>query len=149
MKEHKDYHDIIGGVLMVGVGLFAIVHGRQYEFGELQRMGPGYFPVVLGAVLALIGVLIAVPAMLRKGTAVHVQWKTFALIMGSIVVFAVSLKTLGIVLATFLSVLVSSLADNETRWKGRLLTCAGVSLLTYVVFILGLSMIIPVWPWSP
>lgn len=149
MKSHKDYHDIIGGLVMMGFGLFAAVHARQYEFGELTRMGAGFFPVVLGSVLAVIGLLIAVPAMFRKGSPVHVEWKTFAFIMASIVVFALFLKTLGIILATALSVTVSSMADRETTWKSRGMIAVGVAAITYVVFILGLSMIIPVWPWSP
>lgn len=149
MKAQKDLHDIIGGLLMLAIGLFAAIKGQEYEFGVLQRMGPGYFPVVLGTMLAIMGLIIAVPAFFRSGSAVQVAWKSFLLIMASIVVFALTLKSLGIVVATALSVVVSSLADNETRWKGRLLIAAGVALLTYVIFIMGLSMVLPVWPWSP
>jgi len=43
---------------------------------------------------------------------------------------------------------VSSLADRQTRWKGRLFIAAGVALVTYLVFALSLGMVLPVWPWS-
>lgn len=147
MKQ-KDYHDIAGGLALSALGVFAAVYAQQYEFGDLNRMGPGYFPVVLGGLLALLGLLIAIPAFLRQGQAIHVEWKTFVLVIGSLLVFAFTLKTLGLIVATVATVVISTLADRETRWKGRLITAAGVALVTYLVFSLGLRMVLPVWPWS-
>lgn len=146
--KSKDTRDIVGGLGLAALGLFAAYYARQYEFGDLHRMGPGYFPVALGLILAALGLLVAVPAFMRQGEPVVVLWKTFALIMVSIVVFAATLKPLGLVLATALSVIVSTLADHETRWKGRLIIAAGVALVTYLIFSLGLRMVLPVWPWS-
>jgi uncharacterized protein YybS (DUF2232 family) len=144
----QDRQDIIGGLALTALGVFAAVHAQTYDFGSLNRMGPGYFPVALGVILALLGLLIAIPAFRRRGQPIQVEWKTFALVMGSIVAFALTLKLLGLVLATALAVIISSLADHETRWKGRLVLAAGVSAVTYVVFSLGLSMVLPIWPWS-
>ncbi|GAB3188327.1 tripartite tricarboxylate transporter TctB family protein [Hydrogenophaga aquatica] len=147
---HKDTRDIVGGWLMTAAGLFAAWYASQnYEFGELHRMGPGYFPVALGLVLAVLGVLIALPAMLRRGEAIQVEWKTFALVTLSIVVFAFLLKTAGLVLATVASVLVSSLADREITWRARVLVAVGVAAITWGVFSFGLGMTLPTWPWSP
>lgn len=146
--KHKDIRDIVGGLGLTVLGLAAALVARDYEFGTLNRMGPGYFPIVLGILLALLGLLIAIPAFFRSGTSVNVEWKTFALVMTSIVVFAASLKTLGLIAATVLSVIVSLLADRQTRWKGRLVIAAGVAVVTYLVFAVGLSMVLPVWPWS-
>ena len=146
--SHKDTHDIVGGLALTALGVFAAVYARQYEFGELNRMGPGYFPVALGVIVAVLGLIIAIPAFFRRGQPIHVEWKTFALVMASLVAFALTLKVLGLVLATVLAVIISSLADNNTRWKGRLIISAGVAAITYVVFIGGLSMVLPVWPWS-
>jgi hypothetical protein len=99
--------------------------------------------------LTVLGLMIAVPAFFRSGPAIQVKWKTFALVMASIVAFALTLKVLGLVLATVLAVVVATLADNETRWKSRLMIAAGVALITYLVFGLGLGMVLPTWPWSP
>ena len=145
----KDVRDIIGGLGMAAVGLFAVVYGQRYEFGDLNRMGPGYFPVVLGLLLAGLGVLIALPAFFRRGEPVTVAWKTFGLVMTSLLVFASTLKLLGLVLASALAVLVASLADNTPGWKWRIATAAGIALVTWVVFKLGLGMVLPSWPWSP
>ncbi|MBS3997745.1 MAG: tripartite tricarboxylate transporter TctB family protein [Hydrogenophaga sp.] len=145
---NKDMQDIIGGLALTALGVFAAVHAQTYEFGSLTRMGAGYFPVALGVILALLGLLIAVPAFFRRGQPIRVEWKTFALVMGGIVAFALTLKVLGLVLATALSVVISSLADRDTRWKGRIFLAIGVAAVTYVVFSMGLSMVLPIWPWS-
>lgn len=147
--KHKDMQDVLGGLALAALGTFAAVYAQRYEFGDLNRMGAGFFPVTLGALLAVLGLMIAVPAFFRSGPAINVQWKTFALVMASIVAFALTLKLLGLILATMLTVVLASLADNETRWKGRLMVAAGVALITYLVFGLGLSMVLPIWPWSP
>ena len=148
MKD-KDFRDIIGGLGLAAIGLFAVVYGQRYEFGDLNRMGPGYFPVVLGLMLGGLGALIALPAFFRRGDSITVAWKTFGLVMASILVFSFTLKLLGLVLASALAVLVASFADNVPGWTWRLLTAAGIALITWVVFKLGLGMVLPTWPWSP
>jgi hypothetical protein len=145
----KDIRDIIGGLGLAAVGVFAVIYGQRYEFGDLNRMGPGYFPVALGMMLAVLGVLITLPAFFRRGEPITVVWKTFALVMASIVAFAFTLKLLGLVFATAIAVLVASLADNAPGWKWRLFTAAGIAVITWLVFKLGLSMVLPTWPWSP
>ena len=146
--KSKDMQDIVGGLAVTALGIFAAIYAQKYEFGDLNRMGPGYFPVALGVVLALLGLLIAIPAFMRQGDPIEVRWKTFALVLGSIVAFALTLKVLGLIFATALAVMISSLADNETRWKGRILLAIGVAAVTYVVFGFALGMVLPAWPWS-
>ncbi|MBA4264963.1 MAG: tripartite tricarboxylate transporter TctB family protein [Comamonadaceae bacterium] len=146
--KSKDMQDLVGGLAVMALGIFAAIYAQRYEFGDLNRMGPGYFPVALGVVLAVLGLLIAVPAFLRNGEKIHVEWKTFLLVLGSIVVFALTLKVLGLILATVLAVIVSSLADRETRWKGRIILAIGVAAVTYMVFGFGLGMVLPAWPWN-
>lgn len=145
----KDTRDIVGGVAMTALGAFAAWHAYgNYELGELNRMGPGYFPIALGLLLAFLGLIIAIPAMMREGEGIEVSWKTFALVTVSIGVFALLLKTLGLVVATIGAVILSSLADNEISWRARILTAVSIAFITWLVFAYGLSMILPVWPWS-
>jgi hypothetical protein len=146
--KSKDMQDLVGGAALTALGIFAAIYAQRYEFGELNRMGPGYFPVALGVVLTVLGLLIAIPAFFRTGEKIHVEWKTFLLVLGSIVVFALTLKVIGLILATALAVIVSSLADRETRWKGRIILAIGVAAITYMVFGFGLGMVLPAWPWN-
>ncbi len=147
---NRDLRDILGGLAMMAIGLFVAWYAyNEYDMGRMARMGPGFFPVSLGLILATIGFFITVPAFFRPGSPIKVEVRTLISITLGVVVFALLLRTLGIVLATMASVLVSSLADRSVSWKGRVAISIGISFVTWLVFIKGLSMIIPVWPWSP
>lgn len=143
----KNYRDLLGGLLVAAIGLFAALYGQRYEFGSLQQMGPGFFPILLGAGLLLLGGAIAAPAWRRQGKAkpIRVEWRTGGLVLGSVVVFALALQTLGLVIATLAAVLLASLADRGLRWPGRLKLAAGITLLTVLIFVTGLGMIVPLW----
>jgi hypothetical protein len=146
----KDYRDILSGLLMLFIGLGVSWYSYQhYEVGTLNRMGPGFFPVSLGLVLAVIGFFIALPALFRPGSSMKVEIKTLILITLSIAIFALTLRSMGILFATAAAVLISSTADNELTWKGRIFIALGVASLVWLVFIYGLSMVLPTWPWSP
>jgi hypothetical protein len=148
--RHRDTQDLVGGLALMALGLFAAYYAHEhYEIGNLRRMGPGFFPVSLGLTLAVLGVLVALPAWFRQGTAIQPAWKTLGLVTLSLVVFSFTLKTLGLIAATALAVLLSSMADRSVAWKTRGLLCVGVAAVTYLIFIMGLGMHLPVWPWSP
>jgi hypothetical protein len=148
--RHRDTQDLVGGLALTALGLFAAYYAHEhYEIGNLRRMGPGFFPVSLGLTLAVLGVLVALPAWFRQGPVIRPAWKTLFLVISSLLVFSFTLKTLGLVVATVLAVLLSSLADQSIRWKNRGLLCVGVSAVTYLIFIMGLNMVLPIWPWSP
>lgn len=147
MKTTRDIHDLVGGLLMTATGLFFALYGQQYEFGTPARMGPGYFPVVLGWVLAVLGLLVAVPAWWRRGTTVTVQWSNLFWCVLSLLVFAFTLRLLGVVVSSFLAALLS-LVPSAMRLRTRLTVCAVVALLTTLIFPFALQKILPIWPWS-
>jgi len=144
----RDLRDVLGGLLMVAIGGFAAIYGQRYDMGQLQMMGPGYFPVVLGLLLAALGVFIAVPALFRAGTAIEIQWKSLFWVTASLLVFAGLLDVLGLILSTMLCVITSSLASN-LPWRTKFILAGCVALMTYLIFSLGLGMLFPLWPWSP
>ncbi|TSE24000.1 Tripartite tricarboxylate transporter TctB family protein [Tepidimonas sediminis] len=145
----RDVRDLIGGLLMAAVGAAAALYAQaHYELGELRNMGPGFFPVVLGWVLAVLGVLIALPALLRPGESIQLAGRAALCVIGSIVVFGLLLKPAGLVPATVAAVLVASLADARFTWRTRLLTAAAIAALAWLIFIAGLGMVLPSWPWS-
>ena len=148
--RHRDTQDLVGGLALTALGLFAAYYAHEhYEIGNLRRMGPGFFPVSLGLTLAVLGILVALPAWFRQGPVIQPAWKTLGLVTLSLVVFSLTLKTLGLIVATSLSVLLSSIPDRGIQWKNRWLLCIGVSVVTYLIFITGLGMLLPLWPWSP
>lgn len=147
MKTNRDNHDLVGGLLMTATGLFFALYATRYDFGTSARMGPGYFPVVLGWILTVLGLLIAVPAWWRRGARISVQWNNLLWCIVSLLVFAFSLQTLGLVIASFVTALVS-LVPSAMTLRTRLAVCAVVTLLTVLIFAIGLQMILPLWPWN-
>lgn len=147
--RHRDLQDLIGGVLLAALGVFVALYAQRYDFGTPARMGPGFFPHWLGWILAALGVLIALPAWFRRSAApLQVQWRNLLFVLGAIVLFAFTLKLVGLVLATFAAAFVATLAERDFGWRGRMMVAAGVSAVTVAIFIGGLSMVLPVWPWN-
>jgi hypothetical protein len=146
--KHRDSLDIVGGALMIAVGLFAALYARRYDFGTPARMGPGFFPQILGWVLAMLGLLIVWPALTRAGPKAEIRWKSGFFVIASIVVFGLALKSLGVLLATFAAAFVASLADDDITWPGRVAMGAGVAVITAAIFVWGLGMVLPVWPFE-
>jgi len=144
----RDQIDLIGGLLMMVIGVFVALYAQQYQFGTPARMGPGFFPQLLGWILVGLGLMIAVPAWFRGGEAPQVQWKNALFAVSALLIFAVLLRPGGLLLATFSAAFVASLADNRSALLGRLLISAGVTALASLIFVGGLRMALPLWPLS-
>ena len=144
----RDSTDLISGLFLTALGLFFVFYAQRYNMGTLNRMGPAYFPVALGAVLALLGLLIAVPAWSRAGEGPDVSWKTLFIVISSVVLFGATLQTMGVVFATMTTLVIGSLADNDITWRERGILMVTVPPIIYLIFIFGLGMTVPVWPWS-
>lgn len=132
---------------MTAAGLFFAIYGRQYDMGTSARMGPGYFPIILGWALAVIGLMIAIPAWWRKGTALVIQWSNLFWCVLSLLSFAATLYSLGVVVASFVASLLA-LVPSKMPLLTRMIVCAVVALLTTLIFPIALQMMLPIWPWS-
>lgn len=144
----RDYADILGGILLVVLGLAVAWYSNRYEFGELSAMGPGFFPRVLGYLLAGLGVLVVLPALRRPAELPTVQKKSTLFVCLAVLVFALCLSRLGLALTVALTVIVASLADKETTWRARLIYAVAISALTVVIFKFALNMTVPLWWWE-
>ena len=118
---------------MFALGLGAILHGMTYQMGTLSRMGPGFFPVWLGAILALMGVAIvagaaaAEPRIEEKRGPMH--WRAWILIPLSIVAFIVLGNYGGLLPATFALVFISALADRQNTLKNALVLSLAIMVV--------------------
>ena len=107
----RDHQGSAGGLVLILVGLFATIQARQYDFGSISHMGPGFFPTILGLLLAFLGALIFLSALKgQKESRIRVQWRSLGFILASIIVFACTLQRLGLVPSVFAVVVVASLA---------------------------------------
>lgn len=143
----RDWPDIFGGLILAAIGAGAVVWAAMYyDMGTLRRMGPGFFPVVLGAALFLLGLVVALPALGRAADAPKIEPGTAAAVLAAILIFAFGLSRLGLAGATAATVLVATLPAPRKGWVWRVLLAVAVTTLTVLVFSLGLQMTLPIWP---
>ena len=141
--------DFLSGLMFIVVGLSFSWVARGYSMGTAARMGPGYFPFWLGIVLAILGVIVALSSMSREGESDRMaRWdlKTLLWILGSVVLFGLVLRPLGMVLSVVLLVLVSSIASHEFSWKGAVLNAVALVVISVGAFVYGINLQMPVWP---
>ena len=142
----RDYY---AGGLMILLGVGAAVTGAGYRFGSLARMGPGFMPVVLGVVLAFLGVLIAGTALASseddggKFLPDNPQWFGWLCILGGPVLFIILGLYGGMIPAIFGCVFVCALGDNTATYKSSAILAAGVTVFGVLLFHYLLSIPFP------
>jgi hypothetical protein len=133
----RDYY---AGGLMLLLGVGAAVTGSGYKFGTLARMGPGFMPVVLGIVLALLGLLIAGTALGssepddKKFLPDNPQWFGWLCIIGGPVLFIIFGEFGGMIPAVFACVFVCALGDKTATYKSSAVLAACVTAFGVVLF---------------
>lgn len=143
----RDLHDLGWGAALALTGLAVAGYAcASYDMGSLRRMGPGFFPVALGMLLAGLGALIAVPAMSRPGQSRPFAWPETIAVVAALLVFGVALERLGVLLTTAMTVLIASSVAPRRGLAWRLVLSAAVTVLVWLVFVRGLNMSLPVWP---
>ncbi|AVA34984.1 putative tricarboxylic transport membrane protein [Cupriavidus metallidurans] len=145
----RSQKDFASGLMFILVGLGFSFVARGYSMGTAAKMGPGYFPFLLGLVLAILGALVLMGSLSSKGEEDQLaRWdlKTLLWILGSVVLFGLLLKPLGMVLSVFVLVMVSSMASHEFSWKGALLNSVVLVLIALGAFVYGINLQMPVWP---
>jgi hypothetical protein len=141
--------DFWSGALFLAVGTFFVVQSRSYRIGTAMQMGPAYFPTVLGALLALIGLVLVVRALVKPGFAVgRLAFGKVGLITLATVLFALLLRRTGLIAALVLLVLTSAYASRRFRWPVALILAAALAAGSSLLFVRLLQLPLPlVGPW--
>ena len=145
-----DYRDLIGGVLITIAGAGAMYHSlTAFEVGTAARMGPGYFPALVGGLLMLCGIMILIPALLREGPMPTFELRPLLWISLSILAFALLVISFGLVPAIIAQTILAGISDSKLSWRGSLILAAVLSAGATLVFKAGLGVILPTfaWPW--
>jgi hypothetical protein len=147
-----DYtRDYYAGALMLLLGLGALTQGMTYNVGSLTQMGPGFFPVALGTILALLGIAIAGTARRESSTATEklpAEWRGWICILLSIVAFVVLGKYGGLLPATFAIVFISALGDRQNTISKALVLASATSAVCIVIFWWALQLRFPLFTWG-
>ena len=155
IKSQKDFWS---GLMFLTIGIAFAWGATNYTIGEGARMGPGYFPLMLGILLALIGVFIVFEAMVvetEDGEPIgKFAWKPLLFIIGSNVVFGICLggipklgiPALGLIVGIYALTFIASMAGDEHKNKEVLILATVLAIMSYLAFIVLLKLQFPVWP---
>jgi hypothetical protein len=139
--------DFWSGLLFVAFGLAAIIIGSNYPLGTAARMGPGYFPRILGILLIVLGGVLVLRSLRLQGPRVPpFVWKPTLIVLGTVEVFGFVVEQIGLLLSTIGLIFFSSMASFEFRWKEALMSGIFFAVLAIAVFVLGLKLQLPIWP---
>jgi hypothetical protein len=142
----RDNRDFLAGLLFLVIGAVAVAVARDYPMGSAMRMGSGWFPTVLGAVLCLFGLYLMVRGV-RSGETVRGGWgwRPLALVSLSILLFGFLMPRVGLIPALAAMFFSSALAGREFRFKEVLVLTVLMSAFAVGVFVYGLKLYYPLF----
>ncbi len=144
IRHRKDF---FAGLIFIIVGVIALAIGREYSLGTTTRMGPGYFPAMLGWLLLVLGGIIFVRSLWFDGPNVgHVGFRPLVLVLAAMLAFAALLETAGLVIALIALIGVASFASSETRMRESLPLLAVLIFVALGLFVYGLGLPLKIWP---
>ena len=154
----KSQKDFFSGLMFMGVGVAFAWGASSYTLGDGARMGPGYFPLALGVLLAVLGSIITFKALVVEtadGDKVGAfAWKPlFFIIMANLVFGAsigglpsIGMKPLGLIVGIYLLTYIASHAGDEHNFKEVAILASILAAMSYLAFIVLLKLQFPVWP---
>ena len=146
LKNPKDFWS---GVMfaVIGFAFAIIVKVYEYPMGTASRMGAGYFPFVLGNIMGVIGLVVIAQAVLTSGGPISkFAWRPLFWVLLAFVIFGLTAKFLGLVIAILLLVVISSYGGHEHKWKEAIISSIILAVCSIGVFVYGLKLPFPIWP---
>ena len=154
----KSQKDFFSGLMFMGVGVAFAWGASGYAVGTGARMGPGYFPLVLGVLLAFLGAIITFKALVVEtvdGDKIgSFAWKPLIFIILANVVFgamlgglpSIGLPSFGLIVGIYALTIIACLAGDEFNIKEALVLATILAIFSYLAFIKLLNLQFPVWP---
>jgi hypothetical protein len=147
MAAVRNPKDFWSGLLFIAIGAAAILLASKYAIGSAARMGPGYFPRVLGILLIVLGAILALRAFKLDGPPLpRWKWRPTVVVLGSVVLFGAIVQPVGIALSTVILIVGASMASPEFRPRESLIAGVLLAALAVGVFVIGLKLQLPIWP---
>ena len=147
----KNQRDFWSGLMFIAVGVAFAVGSTNYSMGSSARPGPGYFPLILSVIMAILGAIVLFKALTIEtddGNPIgSIAWRPLIIIVSAIVFFGLALPRLGMLITVPILIVIVSLASTEFRLKGVLASAVVLTVGAWAIFIAGLKLTIPLYPW--
>ena len=146
----KSQRDFVSGLMFTVAGVVFAIGATAYPMGSSARPGAGYFPLILSVLMAILGAVVLFKSLTIEtegGDPIgRIAWRPLVVIVLAITVFGLSIDTLGLVVSVPLLILITSVAGDEFKWLGVVLNAVVLTVFSWLVFVVGLKLTIPLWP---
>ncbi|WP_029009057.1 tripartite tricarboxylate transporter TctB family protein [Azospirillum halopraeferens] len=139
--------EITAAAVVLLFGLFMVGVGLTYPFGSIQRMGPGFFPVVLGVALCGLGAVLLVQALAASRATIPFAPRPILFMALPVLLFALLAPRIGLVPTTLLLVMVSARAERPAHLRSAVITAVAMAILGDQLFIRALGVSLPAFWW--
>ncbi|WP_204731230.1 tripartite tricarboxylate transporter TctB family protein [Hydrogenophaga laconesensis] len=155
LASQKDFYS---GLMFTAVGIVFAVGATNFTVGSAARMGPGYFPLLLGILLAILGVIVTLQSFKSKATdgdpIGSFAWRPLGFIIGANLAFgvllvgvpALGIPAFGMIIAIYALVLIAGFARPNSSIKESLILATILAAGSYFAFVYALNLQFPVWP---
>jgi hypothetical protein len=145
--------DLLAGMMFIAVGLIFFVGAYNYQMGTAARMGPGYFPRILGGVMTGLGLVIALVGLKNQAkwaatNGIGWTWTPVILVTVAVVLFGVALPNLGILAAIVILISIAGYAAHDRNYAQLAGIAVFMCLFCAGVFVWGLKLQMKLFPWS-
>jgi protein-S-isoprenylcysteine O-methyltransferase Ste14 len=144
--------DLRSGLIFIVIAvLFALTASRTLDIGTASLMGPGFFPIMISAALAILGIAIIVTSVKdpNKEKRRPVSWRGIFFVIAAPVLFGLLVRTLGLVPALLAAVTCSVLASRKIDLKKGVLIVLGLTAFCIAVFSYGIGLTAQLFIWPP
>lgn len=154
----KNQRDFVAGLMFTIVGVGFAWGATNYNIGEGARMGPGYFPLLVGTLLAILGLITAFQGLVVEtedgGKIGSLAWRPLFFIIASNVIFglmigglpALGIPAMGLIVGIYALTIVAAMAGDEFVWKEVIILGTVLAIGSYFAFVYMLNLQFPVWP---
>ncbi|HOA99975.1 tripartite tricarboxylate transporter TctB family protein [Casimicrobium huifangae] len=153
MNSFLKNKDLLAGLMFIVIGVVFFVGAYNYQMGTAARMGPGYFPRILGGVMAVLGVIVAGIGLKNQAQwaatdGIGWTWKPVIILTAAVVLFGATLPSLGMVIAIILLTIISGIAAHDKNYRELAIITVIMCLFCAAVFVWGLKLQMKLFPWS-
>lgn len=147
--HNRDRRDFAAGLMFIGIGAFFSIGAQYYPMGSAIRMGPAYFPTLLGWILVGLGSIVFIRSFFMDGKPLpKINLRPLVLIVGSVIAFGFLVDAAGLAVASVAVMMFSALGGWDFKWKEQLVNAVFLAALNIATFYYGLGLPFKLWPWS-